>query len=225
MSIELAKAWVERTLSHQQPRRNVCRLLDQASAEGKQTTVLIDRGLTVNGKGWLLRWTGSEVAVLELTQRQQASLGVGSGTIVQHLQADAQRIELPPERRLTLSNAQPELAGDYDPRTPLTGKIMIACEDSVRRPIERCALQVEYFRPDLSVQVTGYWHIDLPILADRRELRFSFPPLTSEKKLLDVSGTVFLFLRMFTADEWTHLRGLQCISNITIAAVDVRDIL
>ena len=86
MSIELAVAWACRTLRIQQAADDAAHMFEQAARDDKRATILVSGQLSKDGKGWLARWTGSEVVVAELTQRQQAGLGLKPGAMSQHLE-------------------------------------------------------------------------------------------------------------------------------------------
>jgi hypothetical protein len=52
------------------------RLIEDASAQGLDGTLIAGPQLTVNGKCYLVRWDGRELVVLELTPSQQQNWDV-----------------------------------------------------------------------------------------------------------------------------------------------------
>jgi len=214
MSIELAVAWASRTLRIQQAADDAAHMFEQAARDDKRATILVSGQLSKDGKGWLARWTGSEVVVAELTQRQQAGLGLKPGAMSQHLERVIDSSAPSLRHDLTLADVTFD-AGRVQADQPLVGGCSVSFNGPRYDQLAACALRAEYFKPDFSRQVTGYWHFNEPIRPGRRDHRFSLPPP-------EVGGFVVLFLQMVTARDWRKLDGLHALSNTATVVVDIR---
>lgn len=214
MSIELAVAWVSRTLRIQQAADDAVHLFEQAARDDKRATILVSGQLSKDGKGWFARWTGSEVVVAELTQRQQAGLGLKPGVMSQHLERAVDPSVPSLRHDLTLADVRFDAErGRVD--QPLVGGCSVSFNGPRFDELATCALRAEYFQPDFSRQVTGYWHFNEPIRPGRREHRFSLPPP-------EVGGLTVLFLQIVTAHDWRKLDGLRALSNTAAVVVEIR---
>lgn len=227
MSIELVVAWAVRTLRFPQAVQDAVGMFEQAARDGHQATLLVSDQLTKDRKGWLARWTGNEVVVVELPPHHQAGLGLLPGVMCRHVEGRADLSPRPLIQRLTLSDVAVDDAKGVQADRPLVGSCSISFDGPPYEALDRCALRAEYFQPDLSGQVTGYWHLNGPIRSGRAEHRFSLPPLLtriteSRNQPPVVSGSLVLFLQMVTADDWRNLAGLRPVSNTTAALVEIQ---
>lgn len=227
MSIELAVAWAVRTLRFPQAVQDAVGMFEQAARDGHQATLLVSDQLTKDRKGWLARWTGSEVVVVELPPRHQAGLGLLPSAMCRHVEGRADLSPRPLIQRLTLSDVVIDDAELVQADRPLIGKCGISFDGASYETLDGCALRVEYFQPEVPRQITGYWHLNGPIGSGRAEHRFSLPPLITQKSDSGkqppvVSGSLVLFLQMVTADDWRNLAGLRPVSNTTAALVELQ---
>lgn len=214
MSIELAVAWASRTLRIQRAADDAAHLFEQAARGDKRATILVSGQLSKDGKGWLARWTGSEVVVAELTQRQQTGLGLKPGVMSQHLERVVDSSAPSLRHDWTLADVTFD-ADQVRADQPLAGGCTVGFNGPHYDQLAACALRAEYFQPDFSRQVTGYWHFDEPIRPGRHAHRFSLPPP-------EVGGLVVVFLQLVTARDWRKLDGLRALSNTTAVVVDIR---
>ena len=214
MSIELAVAWACRTLRIQQAADDAAHMFEQAARDDKRATILVSGQLSKDGKGWLARWTGSDVVVAELTQRQQAGLGLKPGAMSQHLERAVDSSAQSLLHDLTLADVTFD-AGRARADQPLVGGCSVSFNSPRFDQLAACALRAEYFQPDFSRQVTGYWHFNEPIWPGHREHRFALPPS-------EVSGLVVVFLQIVTARDWQKLDGLRALSNTTAVVVEIK---
>lgn len=222
MSIELAVAWASRTLRLPRAADDAARMFEQAARDGRPATLLVSDHLSNDGKGWLARWTGSEVVVVELSARDQVGLGLAPGTLCRHLEDVADCSLQTPTASWSLSDVVLEGSQLLRADQPLIGSCQVACEAHFQGSCEACAVRAEYFQPTLVRQVTGYSHFNGPLASNRHDYRFSFPPLVSQRNPLEINGTVVLFLQLVTARNWSRLEGLQAISNTTAVVVEMR---
>jgi len=226
MSIELAVAWAARTLRFPRAAEDAAGMFELAAREGNRATLLVSDQLTKDRKGWLARWTGNEVVVVELPPHHQAGLGLRPRVMCRHLEGRAELALHPLSRRWTLSDVVIDDVQRVQFDRPILGSCRISGDGARHETLDACALRVEYFQPELQGQVTGYWHVDGPLSPDCREYRFSLPPLDSQqpdsrKRLPVVKGSLVLFLQLVTADDWRNLAGLRAISNTTAVVVEM----
>lgn len=227
MSIELAVAWAVRTLRFPQAVQDAVEMFEQAARDGHQATLLVSDQLAKDRKGWLARWTGSEVVVVELPPRHQAGLGLQPGAMCRHAERRADLSPRPLIQRLTLSDVVIDDAELVQADRPLIGSCGISFDGVPYEALDGCALRVEYFQPEVPRQITGYWHLNGPIRSGRAEYRFSLPALVTQnpsagKQPPVVSGSLVLFLQMVSADDWRNLAGLRPLSNTTAALVEIQ---
>jgi len=86
MSLWLAKTWVNATVGQPAARADAVRLLDQATAEGVEATLIVGTRLTTNGKCFLGRWDGRELLVLELSSALQQDWSVDPSGLLRQLE-------------------------------------------------------------------------------------------------------------------------------------------
>ncbi len=221
MSIEIAKAWSNRSLCSAGARRDVAQFLDQAAAVGGQATLLVTSEVMTGDKGCLARWTGDELVVVELSASQELSLGLPPRSVSKLLEPRPLRTHLPPERLVTLGDVRIDGEAPYDGRQPLTGICSVTFEAGASQAAGDCALQVQYVHGGLHRQITGYWYPSAPLQSWQRELRFTFSPLISSRNPLALRGTLFLFFQLFSARDWRTQAGCKSVSNVAVAAVNM----
>ncbi|HVC94914.1 MAG TPA: hypothetical protein VND64_14560 [Pirellulales bacterium] len=220
MSVELAKTWVERMFCSAGARREASQLLNKAAAEGSQATLVAGSDVMANDKACMARWTGSELVVVELSARQQANMALTPTTMFMGLEPRPLVWELPPEPLVTLHDAQFDPGEPHDCRQPLSGICRFTFDASKRMPADSCALQAQYVHPHLP-QTTSYSNPKRTFDSLEAELRFSFRPLFSAPRPVILHGTLFIYFQLFTARDWRTNAGAKCVSNVTVAAVEL----
>lgn len=221
MPTDIAKVWANRMLTSPGAIRDVEQLIDEAVAFDAQATLIVAPELMTNGKGCLVRWTGNELVVVELTAEQQRSLGVLPAGLSKILEPRPVNSLFPPVQSVTLADMQIDNAERHDGHQRLTGTCTCSFDDAQTYPLTSCALQVQYVRPDLACQLTSYQHFNAPLIPPRCELRFSFSPIFSKFNPVVVHKTVVLFLQLLIAQDWRSLSGCRCVSNAAAATINL----
>lgn len=220
MSLTLIQTWVSGTFRLLEAALDVMKFFDEAAAQGVEATLIVARELTNSGKSYLARWTGKEMVVLELSPAQQRGFGVLPNGLYKELGTRNSLTELPAVHQVTLSDVRFDESGRYDGQKSLRGTAAYAMDEPASRAIVRCALRVQYFRPDMRRQVTGYWHSNTPLVAPSGELRFSFDPFFNKHNPNLLRGPIVLFFQLMTAQNWTSLAGCQQISNVAARVIE-----
>jgi hypothetical protein len=223
MSLTLAKTWVNSVVRLPATRDDALHLLDQADREGVEATLILGPRLTVSGKCFLSRWDGRELIVRELTRAQQRDWSLDPKGLFQQLKATTlPKAGFFSEPLAALTISQIDGAGAYDGSTPLLGRCIVERTAISPRVIQNCALRAEYFRPDLSRQVTAMWYADRDLHGEQATWEFRFPPLFSNKNPRTCRGTLAVFFQLFTADDWANQAGCRRISNLADSIITLR---
>ena len=223
MSLTLVETWVTGMLRHPRAALDVMNLFDESAAQGVEATLIVAQELTKTGKSYLARWTGEELVVLELSPSQQLGFGVVPGGLSHVMAARHAPPTLPGVRRVTLSGIKIDDANRYDGHRRLAGKAAFEMDDAASAAVFGCALRVQYFRPNMPRQITGFSHTNGPLVPPRGELKFAFDPLFGKDNPDQVQGPMVLFFQLMTARDWTNpLDGCQRISNVAASVVEIR---
>lgn len=215
MSLQLAIAWIERELRFAAARTGARRLLQQAAAAGAEASLIAAPELTTSGKCLLARWTGYELVVVELTEAQQRGLGLEASQLIQCEDRPGLPPDLPPQQQTSLDRVR-LIRATHSCRQPMEGICSVKLDQGTGLPIEKCALRVKYFSPEMPSAITHYWHLNYPLMSSG-DLRFSLPPF-AQNELTPLVRTIVLFCQLVTAADWTRPAGCQPISN-TLAVV------
>ena len=221
MSRKLASEWLCSNIRFLQAALHAEDLFDEAEANGVDATIIAAPELTENGRCCLARWMRDEMMVLHLSPEHQRSLGVQPGSLYRELGPPGPRCALPNANCLSLSRIKIDRADRYDGRSSMSGHCNFEFDDPASKPISSCALQVQYFRPDLPRQVTGYWYPNSPLVPPKGTLHFSYDPLFSETNPGNITGTMVVFLQLLTGRDWTSLKGCQRVSNIAASVIEL----
>lgn len=219
MSLKLAQTWVTASFRGLRSAVDALKLFEKADADGVDATLIAAPELMNNGKCCLAHWTGQELAVLELSPRQQRAFAIEPGTMVQELALEQQPRELPPIRRVNLTDVRIDDRVHQDPQKLLTGVYKFEMNAAAAGPALRCALRVKYFHPRLMCRVTGYSHSVL--LPPRGELPFSFDPLASALNPDPPRGPLVLFFQVVAAQSWTVQSTWRRISNVLARVIEI----
>ena len=222
MSLAVAEAWVRSAIRQPAAQQDALRLFEQASSDQVDATLIVAPELTKKRRSYLVRWTGRETVVLELSPHQQNSFGLVPFAMFKQLEARNTMSEIPCQPWVTLSSIRFDTANSYDCSQPLTGRCTYSVDESETKSLWRCALRAEYFRPDMPRPITAFWYIDAPPSPPQGELNFRFTPIRSVMNPVDFSGPLVLFLQLCSAQDWVRQQGLQRISNVTAAVIEIR---
>lgn len=223
MSLSLAQTWVRTTVRHPQARADGLRFLERAAAGNVPGTLIVGPHLSSNRRGYLGRWDGRELLVVELNQQQQRDWQIQPQALIQHL--ESQPMSLPvqrtePRAALTLTDLDP--METFDGNSPWSGSCTVEVDASHGPVVRNAALKATYFRPDLPRQVTAMSYVDQLLVAPGGPIRFRFPALFSPTNPQTCRGALVVFLQLFTAEDWTEQRGCCCISNVAHVALSLR---
>jgi hypothetical protein len=219
MSLSLAKNWIQKSIGPPTARTAALRLFEEAAARQVDATLIVGPRLSANGKCYLARWDGWELTVLELGAVPQADWSVTSHGLYQKLHPSEMPLrKAPAELRVSLTGVQ-FAEPTQDGRMPLVGTCRYRLDNPQHGGIANGALRAQYLRPDLPRQVTAMWYVDAFLPSSGGSLRFSFPPLFSDKNPDHLHGALVLFLQLFTAKNWVTMSGCRKISNVTSAMV------
>lgn len=220
MSLDTAITWARYALRSPAAQQDVVRLFERAAADGVEATVIAAPELTVRTKGYLARWTGTELMVLEISAGQQQSLGVRPSALFQQLEPKISIPEIPAKPWVTVSDITLKSGDVQDCYLPLAGSCKYAVDDGEDRLLCQCAFRANYFRPDLPRTITAFSFVDAAPLSRQAELGFRFIPITSSAQPVRIRGTVVVFIQLCTASDWARQRDCQRISNVTATAVE-----
>lgn len=222
MLSDIARVWANRMLRSPGARRDIEQFFNQAAAIGAQATLIVAPELMTNGKGCMVRWTGNEFLVVELSAAQQRSLGVVPAGLWKIVEPRPLNAAFPPVQLVTIGDMRIDSADQHDGFQPLTGTCTCSFDDTQTEPLTSCALQAQYVRPDLARPITTYQFFDAPLIPPRCQLRFSFPPIFSARNPIVVHGTLVLFLQLMTAQDWRTQSGCVCVSNAAAAVINLQ---
>ncbi len=220
MSLQTAMDWARYALRLPAAQQDVVLLFERAATDGVEATVIAGPELTVRTKGYLARWTGRELIVLELSAGQQHSLGVRPSALFQQLEPRISIPEIPAKPWVTVSDITLKSGAVQDCYQALTGNCKYAVDDGEDRLLCKCAFRAAYFRPDLPRTITAFSFVDATPLSRQAELGFRFIPITSSAQPVRIRGTVVVFIQLCTASDWARPRDCQRISNVTATAVE-----
>ncbi|MBI3866046.1 MAG: hypothetical protein HY290_29565 [Planctomycetia bacterium] len=219
MSLKLAETWVTASFRGLRSTLDALKLFEKASADGVDATLIAAPELMNNGKCCLAHWTGQELVVLELSPEQQRAFGIEPETMVQELALEQQPRELPPIRRVNLTDVRIDDHLHQDAQKPLTGVYTFEMNEAPAGPVLRCALRVKYFHPRMMCRITGYSHGNL--VPPRGELPLSFDPLASALNPDPPRGPLVLFFQVVAGQSWTVQSTWRRISNVLVRVVEV----
>ncbi len=221
MSLQLAKLWASTNLRQPQARASVLEHFDQAAAKGVEATLLVTPELTVSKKGYFARWTGRELAVVELSSRQQSSFGLVPGALYRLLEQAPDGRELSAPVLASLTNLEIDNATGYAPDRPLVGRCTCLIDPLVTTPIGPCAFRARYFHPELKRPITAFSYVDYPLVSGG-ELPFSFAPLQSKNNPVVPCKSLALLVQLIRSDGRNANDGFHCLSNVATAIVDLQ---
>jgi hypothetical protein len=222
MSLALGHIWIQKTIRQPAARTAAMQQLERAAAQHIEATLIIGPKLTTNSKCYLARWDGRELAVTELSSSQQDDWKVNPHGLFKELHHQDMPKLVPTTTRLVAISDFSLHENIYDGWAPMTGTCRYDFNESQPSYLENTALRAEYFWPGMPRRVTAMWYAEGGIAASNGVLKFSFPPLFSENNPYQVSGTLALFVQLFTADNWVQVSGCRRISNIATALVRLR---
>jgi hypothetical protein len=221
MPSDLAKVWASRMLRSPGARRDIEQLFDEAAAIGAQATLIAAPELMTNGKGCMVRWTGNDLVVVELSAAQQRSLGVVPAGLWKTYEPRPMKTSFSSVQLVTVGDVRIDNAERHDGFQPLTGTCTCSFDGAQTEALRSFALEAQYVRPDFARPIATLQFFDAPLIPPHGELRFSYPPMFSPKNPVVVHGAVVLFLQLVTANDWRTQLGCQCISNSVAATINL----
>jgi len=129
MSLKLAQTWVNAAFRIPLIAQNAMNLFEKAAADGADATLIAAPELLKNGKCCLAHRTGQELVVRELSPSQQQAFGIEPNSMVQELEPQDVPQELPPIRRVNLSDVRIDDRLQHDAREPNRSQTVMIAPD------------------------------------------------------------------------------------------------
>jgi len=213
--------WCQSMVPNADVRRDIADLFEKAAAQKVEATALIGSDLTERGKGYLVRWTGHELVVMELTRGQQKGMNLPANGLLRQLEPQSPGSELPSLEVLSLTEIRLESPDVYDGAEPLNGNCQFRFDEDQFGIMHPCSLRVRYFKPDIDRTITAFWHAEGPLAHPGGRLAFTFTPLFTPNCGPFVPGPLALFFQLLLCRDQRTMDECQPISNVAAAMVEL----